>query len=97
MLALIPIVARLSVVRGMISTACTCLLPFTPGEECKDHAFRSVCLCVRARNSKTIAPIDSTFYTRRIIPMARSSSKMILITIWISTREFIKGFFTVAK
>ena len=34
-------------------------------------------LSVRTRNSKTIAPIDLIFYTRNIIPMTLSSSKMI--------------------
>ena len=34
----------------------------------------SVCQYVCLRNSKTIAPID--FYTRSIIPVARSSSKI---------------------
>ena len=39
----------------------------------------SVCIYVRTRNSKTIAPIDSIFFTRSTIPVVRSSSKMILI------------------
>ena len=36
----------------------------------------SVCMCVRMRNSKTIAPI----YARSVIPVARSSSE--IIGIW---------------
>ena len=62
-----------------------------PGEEFEGNAFGSVCLsfCMPAwaRNSKTNAPIDLIFYTSNIIPMDRSSSKMVRIRIW--TQEFI--------
>ena len=52
----------------------------------------SVCVSVRARNSKKLLLwLTCCFYTRSIIPVARSSSKMI----WIWTQEFIKLFFTI--
>ena len=39
--------------------------------------YRSFCLFVCACNSKTIAPVDLVIYTRSILPVARSCSKMI--------------------
>ena len=50
-----------------------------------------VCLSV-GRATKQLL-LRFTFYTRNIIPMARSSSKMI----WIWTQKCIKGFFTIEK
>ena len=49
----------------------------------------SVCMSVRVRNSKTIAPIDLIFYTRSITAMAQSSSKKTWIRIRIWTQECI--------
>ena len=60
------------------------------GEGC---ACGYVCLSIRSRNSKTIAPIDLIFYTRRSIPVAQSSSKKIQIR----TPVFIKAFLTIAR
>ena len=77
------------------------LIILTPGEECKVIDLgMSVCLyvwSVRAHNSKTIAPIDFIFYTRSIVLLARSYSKIIRIGIQIWSQEFIKGFFTIAR
>ena len=63
-------------------------LPLLPERSARVmHFGQFVCLSVRTRNSKTIAPIDLIFYTRSIIPMARSSPKMTWIGIL--TQEFI--------
>ena len=48
------------------------------------------CMSVQARNTKTIVPIDLIFYPRSIIPVVRSSSKIIRIGIRMWTQEFTK-------
>ena len=83
------------------------LITIASGEECEGNAFGlfvclavclwvCVCVSVRTNNSKAIAPIYLIFCTRSIIPMARSSSKMIrIILVHIWTQEFVKGLFTI--
>ena len=58
------------------------------------HFGLFIYLSVRARTSKTIAPIYLIFlhFVRSIIPVLQSSSKIIGIRIWI--QEFTKGFLT---
>ena len=61
-----------------------CLVTLAPGEECEGNAFGSVslsvCMSVRARNSKTIAPINLIFFTQEVLypwlspPLRRSGS-----------------------
>ena len=64
-------------------SSCIVLVTLGPGEKCENYCvFGSVCTSDRTRNSKTIALIYLIFYARSIIPVARSSSKMI----WIGTQ-----------
>ena len=41
------------------------VVPPSPGGECEDSAFGSVCLSVCVRNSKSIAPIDLIFLSKK--------------------------------
>ena len=57
-----------------------------------------VCMSVPARDSNTIAPID--FLTQEVgpnIPLAGSSTRMILIGIRIRSQTIIKGLFAIAR
>ena len=59
-----------------------------------------VCLSVVRVTQKTIAPIDLIFFhknLRSIIPVARSSFKMMRVGIQIWTQEFNKWLFTIAS
>ena len=71
------------------------IVTLAPRKECEGNAFRYVCISVRVRNSKHVAPIEFIFYTRSISTVAWSSSKMIRIGIW--TQEFIRGLFIIAR
>ena len=54
----------------------------------------SVCLSVRTRNSKTIATIDSIFYTINSMPVARSSSSSSdTVSFQIGSRSELKNIF----
>ena len=70
------------------------VVTLAPGEACEGNGILSFCLSVcmsdRMRNSKTVGSIDLILFTRSIMPMARSSSKII-------TQEFMQGFFTIGR
>ena len=45
------------------------VISLAPGEECEGDSFGSIChMSVRARSSKTIAPIDLIFLHRKYYP-----------------------------
>ena len=58
-----------------------CLVTLAPGEECEGHAFGSVCLYVHV-TPKLSLQLTWIFYVRSIVPVVRSSSKMIRIGIY---------------